>query len=80
MTGVAAYGVLYLPFINPLGFAPGNGGEGNPFAAGGLGVIVGALVMAVATPLTKPMPEEFVNRVFGDRSTRETNVTGEPRE
>lgn len=67
VAGVAAYALFYLPIIDPLGLAPVGGGEGNPFAAGGLAVIVGAVVMAVATPLTRPMPEEFVDRVFGAR-------------
>jgi SSS family transporter len=68
VAGVAAYGFFYLPLIDPLGFAPGpEAGEGNPFAAGGMGVIVGSIVMLVATPLTRPMPEEFVDRVFGER-------------
>ncbi len=66
VAGIVAYALFYLPIIDPLGFAPGaEGGEGNPFAAGGVGVIIGATVMAVATPFTRPMPQEFVDRVFG---------------
>jgi len=67
VVGIATYAVFYLPFIDPLGLAPGAGGEGNPFAAGGIAVIVGAVIMAVATPFTKPMPEQHLDRVFGTR-------------
>jgi Na+/proline symporter len=74
LAGVVAYGIFYLPLINPLGFAPGEGGEGNPFGAAGIAVMIGAVVMAVTTPLTKPMPREHLDRVFGAsrRSVRET--------
>ncbi len=40
----------------------------NPFGSAGYSVIIASIVMVVVTPLTKPMPPEFVAEVFGDPS------------
>ena len=60
VVGVIGYAVIYLPFLDPLNV------EGNPFAAAGYSVLLASAVMVVATLLTKPMPEEFIARIFGD--------------
>jgi Na+/proline symporter len=61
VVGVVGYAVIYLPFTDPLGVA------NNPFAAAGYSVILASAVMLIVTPLTKPMPEEFLNSIFGER-------------
>lgn len=68
--GVLCYAVVYLPFLPPTVFSPGDGGEGNPFAAAGVSVLVGAAIMVTVTLLTRPMPREFVESVFGSSSRR----------
>ncbi len=62
VAGVAAYAIIYLGFMSE-----------NPFGSAGYSVIIGSVVMLVATPLTKPMPEEFVNRVFGDEPRQQVD-------
>lgn len=57
LAGVGCYAVIYLGFMSS-----------NPFGAAGYSVIIGSVVMVVVTPLTKPMPPEFVANVFGDPS------------
>jgi Na+/proline symporter len=60
VVGVVGYALIYLPFWDPLDAA------GNPFAAAGYSVLIASAVMVATTLLTKPMPEEFLARVFGD--------------
>lgn len=59
VVGVVGYAVIYLPFLDPLSV------EGNPFAAAGYSVMIASAVMVVATFLTKPMPKEFLDDLFG---------------
>ena len=66
VVGVVGYAIIYLPFTDPLGVSE------NPFAAAGYSVLIASAVMLVVTPLTKPMPEEHLNSVFGER--RQTAV------
>jgi len=61
VVGVVGYAVIYLPFTNPLGVS------NNPFAAAGYSILIASAVMVIVTLLTKPMPEEFVNGIFGER-------------
>ncbi len=61
VVGVVGYALIYLESTNLLGVA------GNPFAAAGYSVIIASTVMVIVTILTKPMPEEFVNSLFGER-------------
>ncbi len=55
LVGVGCYALIYL------GFMPDN-----PFGSAGYSVIIASIVMVVVTPLTKPLPPEFVAEVFGD--------------
>ena len=57
LVGVGCYAVIYLGFMND-----------NPFGSAGYSVIIASVVMVVVTPLTKPLPPEFLASVFGDRS------------
>ena len=54
---MGCYALIYLGFMSS-----------NPFGAAGYSVIIASIVMVVVTPLTKPLPPEFVAEVFGDRS------------
>ncbi len=57
LVGVGCYAVIYLGFMTD-----------NPFGSAGYSVIIASIVMVIVTPLTKPLPPEFVAEVFGDRS------------
>jgi SSS family transporter len=61
VVGVVGYAVIYLPFTDPLGVSE------NPFAAAGYSVLIASVVMVIVTLFTKPMPEEFLNSIFGER-------------
>lgn len=62
LVGVGCYAIIYLGFMSA-----------NPFGAAGYSVMIASAVMVVATLLTKPMPEEFVQEIFGERrSNRES--------
>jgi len=58
---VVGYAYIYLPFTDPLGVS------NNPFGAAGYAVLIASAVMVVVTFITKPMPEEFLNSIFGER-------------
>lgn len=66
VVGVVGYAVIYLPFTNPLGVS------NNPFAAAGYSVLIASAVMVIVTLLTKPMPEEFINSIFGEKRVSAT--------
>ena len=61
VVGVVGYAIIYLPFTDPLGVS------NNPFGAAGYAVLIASVVMVVVTLATKPMPEEFLNSIFGER-------------
>jgi SSS family transporter len=61
IVGVVGYALIYLESTDLLGVA------GNPFAAAGYSVLIASAVMVIVTLLTRPMPEEFVNSIFGER-------------
>jgi hypothetical protein len=58
---VVGYAVIYLPFTDPLGVS------NNPFAAAGYAVLIASAVMVIVTLLAKPMPDEFLNSIFGEK-------------
>lgn len=49
------------------GFLDLFGVDENPFAAAGYSVPIASAVMVKVTLPTRPMPEEFVNGIFGER-------------
>jgi Na+/proline symporter len=53
LTGVLLYAYLYVIY-----------GWKNPFGVAGTCVIAGSVVMVVASLLTKPLPQEHLDRVF----------------
>ncbi len=57
LTGVGLYAVLH-----------GIVGWANPLAAAGACVIAASVVMVVVSLLTKPLPQELIDRVFGSAS------------
>ncbi len=61
IVGVVGYALIYTGSLDLLGV------DGNPFAAAGYSVIIASAVMVIVTLLTRPMPEEFVNSIFGER-------------
>lgn len=73
VVGVVSYALIYLPYLDPLGVAD------NPFAAAGYSVIIASAAMVVATLLTRPMPEEFLEELFGDGAEPEAAAVEETR-
>ena len=61
LVGVVGYALIYTGSLDIFGV------DENPFAAAGYSVIIASVVMVVVTLLTRPMPEEFVNSIFGER-------------
>ncbi|GLB60257.1 sodium:solute symporter family protein [Cytobacillus sp. NCCP-133] len=57
--GVISYAVLYM------GWIPGLEAITNPFAASGYSILAAAPVMILVTLLTKPMPKEFIDNIYG---------------
>ena len=58
-TGVILYAILYLDIFV---------GWKNPFGAAGTCIITASVVMVVVSLLTRPLPEEHVDQVFGPRA------------
>ena len=61
VVGVVSYALIYTGPLDQFGV------DGNPFAAAGYSVLIASAVMVIVTLLTRPMPEEFVNSIFGER-------------
>ena len=61
MVGVVGYALIYTGSLDLFGV------DGNPFAVAGHSVMIASAVMAVVALLTRPLPEEFVNSIFGER-------------
>jgi Na+/proline symporter len=58
VTGVGMYALLYVGV-----------GWKNPFGVAGTCIITASVVMVVVSLLTKPLPQELIDRVFGSEST-----------
>jgi len=58
LVGVLGYGgsYLYLKFVKEI--------NPNPFEVAGYSIIAASVVMVVVSLLTKPMPQEHLDRVF----------------
>ncbi|WP_034263495.1 sodium:solute symporter family protein [Bacillus sp. J33] len=57
--GVISYALLYM------GWIPAIEAITNPFAAAGYSILAAAPVMVLVTLLTKPMPKEFIENIYG---------------
>ncbi|MDQ0338135.1 SSS family transporter [Caldalkalibacillus uzonensis] len=67
IVGVISYGLIYRDMIPRLEV------YGNPFAAAGYSIFIASFVMVVVTLLTKPMPKEHVEKLFGPEKNSSTN-------
>lgn len=74
LAGFGTFALLYLQVFDPGWFAPGIlrdvalwlEGEGpNPYSCAAMGEIVSVAVTVTVSKLTRPLPEEHVNGIFG---------------
>ncbi|MBO8172261.1 MAG: sodium:solute symporter family protein [Bacillaceae bacterium] len=59
VVGVLCYAFLYL------GWVPGLEAIKNPFAASAYSIMVAVPVMVIVTLLTRPMPQKFIDDIYG---------------